>query len=143
MPQFRDRHFFGPLGCRDTDMVAMAWGAWSTAGDIARVGQMLLNRGAYGRHRFFREETFAQLLPRPLSETIGEGVGGVYGLGSTYYTDDGLGKGTFGHSAASGATLRIDPENELVIVITRNEGGRNYDKYHPQFLKAIVDGMAR
>jgi CubicO group peptidase (beta-lactamase class C family) len=52
------------------------------------------------------------------------------------------GSGTFGHGAASAATLRIDPVNDLVIVMTRNAAGTHFDKYHPQFITAVVDGLA-
>jgi hypothetical protein len=41
-----------------------------------------------------------------------------------------------------GPVVRVDPVNDLVIVMTRNTAGKNFEKYHPQFLQAIVDGMA-
>jgi CubicO group peptidase (beta-lactamase class C family) len=142
MPQFSARHLFDPLGCTNIDMLTMSWATYSAPMDIAKVGQMLLNRGAYGSKRFFSEKTFEELLPRPLSEKFGSSISTVYGLGTSAYTNEGLGKGTFGHGAASSATLRIDPENELVIVMTRNAAGQNFGKYHPQFMKAIVEGLA-
>jgi CubicO group peptidase (beta-lactamase class C family) len=143
MTAFGARHLFDPLGCTDTDMTTLSWATWSTPMDIARIGQMLLNRGAYGEHRFFSEKAFQSLLPEKLSERFGNGIDEVYGLGSSFYTNEGLGKGTFGHGAASSATLRIDPENDLVIVMTRNEAGRSFGTYHPRFLKAIVEGLDR
>jgi CubicO group peptidase (beta-lactamase class C family) len=142
-PQFAQHHLFEPLGCKNIDMTTMSWATWSTPLDIALIGQMLLNRGAYGPHRFFSDSTFEQLLPRPLSERFGSKISVTYGLGSSIYEGEGLGKGTFGHGAASAATLRIDPENELVVVMTRNDSGRNFDQYHPRFMKAIADGLAR
>ena len=43
--------------------------AFSTPMDMARFGQMLLNRGGYGGYHFFSPETFEAMMPRPLSET--------------------------------------------------------------------------
>lgn len=59
------------------------------------------------------------------------------------HCERGLGKGTFGHGAASGAILRIDPTDDLVIVMTRNAAGANFGNYHPQFIQAIADGILR
>jgi CubicO group peptidase (beta-lactamase class C family) len=142
MPRFSARHLFDPLGCTNIDMLTMSWATYSAPMDMAKIGQMLLNRGAYGSMRFFSEKTFQELLPRPLSEKFGPAITPVYGLGTNFYPNEGLGKGTYGHGAASSATLRIDPANELIIVMTRNSAGRNYENYHPQFLKAIVEGLA-
>jgi len=102
---------------------------------------MLLNRGAYGDLRFFREETFAQMLPERLTRVLGPGTQTEWGIGAVWYTEPGLGKGTFGHGAASSATLRIDPEHELVIVMTRAAGGTHFSEYHPRFLAAVVEGL--
>jgi CubicO group peptidase (beta-lactamase class C family) len=60
-----------------------------------------------------------------------------WGIGLMSYRNEGLGPGTIGHGAASGATLRIDPANDLVIVMARNSIGRNYWKYHAQFLRTV------
>jgi hypothetical protein len=50
--------------------------------------------------------------------------------------------GKLGQGAASARTLRIDPDNDLVISMTRRSAGKNFDKYHPRFLKAVAEGMA-
>ena len=42
-----------------------------------------------------------------------------------------------------GTRLHVDPENELVVVMTRNSGGTNFQKYHPRFIAAITNGIAR
>jgi len=108
---------------------------------IAKIGQMLLNKGKYGNMQFFSEETFAKMLPSKLTDVLGPDTNIERGIGVTWFDGEGLGKGTFGHGAASSATLRIDPINDLVIVMTRNTAGTNFGKYHPQFMKAIVDGI--
>ena len=142
MPQFYKRHLLAPLECSNTEVIATSGDAFSVPGDIAKIGQMLLNRGAYGQMRFFSEETFKKMLPERLTKVLGPETKIEWGIGVTWFKDEGLGAGTFGHDAASAATLRIDPVNDLVIVMTRNTAGTNFKKYHPQFIASIVDGLA-
>ena len=33
--------------------------------------------------------------------------------------------------------------NDMVIVMTRNRGGKNFNEYPPQFIRAVTDGIAR
>lgn len=141
VPQFYKQHLLGPLGCTNTHVTDTSGGARSVPLDMARIGQMLLNRGVYGGWRFFSEETFARMLPVRLTQVLGPETAIEWGIGTTWYRQDGLGEGTFGHGAASSATLRIDPANDLVIVMTRNTGGPQFGEYHPRFLAAIVEGI--
>ena len=39
--------------------------------------------------------------------------------------------------------VRIDPENNLVIVMTRNRAGMNFSKYYAGFFETIVDGLVK
>lgn len=142
LPLFYQHHLLGPLGCRDTDVTNSSWDAQSTARDIATIGQMLLNKGAYGDKRFFSEATFQQMLPIRLDK-LAAAATNEYGMGTSWFTDEGLGAGTFGHGAASSATLRIDPQNDLVVVMTRNDAGRNFGKYHGEFLRTVAACIAR
>jgi CubicO group peptidase (beta-lactamase class C family) len=141
LPLFYKHHLLDPLGCRETDIMTSSWDAQSTARDIATIGQMLLNKGAYGDKRFFSEATFQQMLPIKL-DTLAAGATNEYGMGTTWYQDEGLGEGAFGHGAASSATLRIAPEKDLVVVMTRNDAGRNFGKYHGEFLKTVAACIA-
>lgn len=141
LPNYCLNHLLKPLGCTATDVPDGGGGTTSTPLDMAKIGQMLLNKGAYGDMRFMKEETFRQMLPQNLSKLLSHPTDREYGFGVSWYKDDGLGKGTFAHGAASSATLRIDPENDMVIVMTRNSAGKNFKKYHSRFIKAIVNGM--
>ncbi|MFH1573206.1 MAG: serine hydrolase domain-containing protein [Acidobacteriota bacterium] len=141
IPRFFKRHLLTPLGCDSTDVVGTSGDANSIPLDMAKIGQLLLNRGAYGNLRFFGEEAFEQMLPRPLTDVIGHPTAQEYGLGLVWCKYDGLGEGTFCHGAASGATYRIDPENDLVIVMTRNASGKNFAKYYPAFPRAVVSAL--
>ena len=141
LPQLYWRHLLEPLGCRHTDVRSTSWDAQSIPLDIARFGQMLLNRGAYGKWRFFSEGTFQKMLPVSLKPLLGPETELEWGIGATWYRGEGLSDRTFGHGAASAATLRIDPDSELVVVMTRNAAGANFEKYHPRFIRAIADGL--
>jgi len=143
LPQFFKRHLWGPLGCEHTDAVDGSARTMSTSLDIARFGQMLLNRGAYGDMRFFSEATFEKMLPVKLAPYVHFDTDVEWGIGPVWMSDPGLSKRTLGHGAASAATLRIDLDNDLIIVMTRNTGGPQYAKYHPLFIQAIVDGLVK
>lgn len=141
IPQFYKKHLLDPLGCTNTRVTDTSGGSFSIPLDIAKIGQMLLNKGKYGNMRFFSEETFAKMLPSKLTDVLGPEAKIEWGIGVTWFNDKGLGNGTFGHGAASSATLRIDPVNDLVIVMTRNTAGKDFNKYHPQFIEDIVNGL--
>jgi CubicO group peptidase (beta-lactamase class C family) len=141
LPQFFQKHLWGPLGCAHTESTDMSARAFSTPRDIATLGQMLLNKGAYGDMRFFGEGTYRKLLPVKLAEYGKHPPEIEWGIGAVWMRDPGLGTNTFAHGAASAATFRIDPDNDLVIVMTRNRGGPAWGTYHPQFIQAIVAGL--
>jgi CubicO group peptidase (beta-lactamase class C family) len=134
-------HLLQPLQATNTQITTMAWNTHGTARDIAALGQMLLNKGTYGQWRFFGEDTFQQLLPQRLTQVLGPDAGEEYGIGSSWFRDEGLGENTFGHGAASASTLRIDPHNELVVMMARNNAGANFETYHPQFVKLVADSV--
>jgi CubicO group peptidase (beta-lactamase class C family) len=142
-PLYYKHHLLDPLGCVNTDILGCSWDARSTARDIATIAQMLLNKGAYGNMRFMREETAAQMLPVKITRLVPGDTTTEYGVGTSFFRGDGLGEGTWGHGAASSATLRIDPANDLVVVMTRDDAGRNFGAYHSQFLKLVADEIAR
>jgi len=134
-------HLLGPLGMNHTDVSGTYGNARSVPMDIAKVGQLMLNRGAYGNLRFYSEATFAKMLPQPLTKVLGRDTGWMTGIGLWLSDEPGLGRHAFGHGAASSATFIVDPDNELVLVMTRNAAGTNFSKYHPQFIRAIAEGI--
>jgi CubicO group peptidase (beta-lactamase class C family) len=142
LPNFYKHHIVDPLGLKCTDASNASYDAQSVAGDMARIGQMLLNGGAYGDQRFFSPATLQKMLPARLTRVLGPDTQVEWGIGCVWFRGEGLGEHTFGHGAASSATLRIDPDNDLVISMTRRTAGKNFDKYHPRFLKAVAEGMA-
>ena len=135
VPQFFHNHLLGPLGCDNTDVTGTHADARSVPLDMAKFGQMLLNKGAYGKHRFFKEETFKLMLPRKLTIELGPEAQKTFGFGL-----DGQ-PNRFGHGAASAATFHVDVDNELVVIMTRNKYGKNQGKYGGMFMEAIKAGM--
>lgn len=146
IPVFYWKHLLEPLGCKNTDITGTYGDAMSTPWDIATIGQMMLNKGAYGNLRFYSEETFSKMQPQSMDKVYGRDTGRVWGLGmwgDGYLNYCGFAADNFGHYAASAATFVVDPSNDLVVVMTRNTTGKNFEKYQPQFFKAILDGIAK
>ncbi|MBY0230423.1 MAG: beta-lactamase family protein [Gemmataceae bacterium] len=136
VPQAYRAFLLEPLGCTDTHVSDTHAGCRSTPLDMARFAQMLLQKGAYGGHRFFPEELFDKLmLPGPLTDLAP--VKRQFGFGL-----DGS-RTRFGHGTASGAVFHIDAERKLVWIMTRDKYGKNQDKHNGLVWKAIDEGIAK
>ena len=156
---FRE-NLFDPLNMDNTTLTGSLGGsATSTAEDWARIGQLLLNKGSYGDLQFFTPETLEVMGPQPLEKFypgVQSGVNENHPRHEMYMTagmglhlhnwekdpETGkriLGKNTIGHGASTGAILRVDYDNDLVIVVTRNRpaGG----EYKIKLYRAIVEGI--
>ncbi len=136
MPQLFEELLIEPLDLRHTRIENTYGGCHSTAEDMARIAQMLSQRGSYGGVRFFSEDTFEKMLPKKLDNLV-PGLDKEWGIGTCRLSSDGLSAKTFGHEAASGAILRIDPLNELIIVSARNRTGDNYEVYEKHSARLI------
>lgn len=135
VPLFFRNHLLDPLGCPNTTVYGTHADARSVPLDMAKFGQMLLNGGAYGSWRFFSEKTFARMLPVKLTKVLGPGAEKVFGIGLDGRPD------RFGHGAASSAMFSVDRVNDLVMIVTRNKGGTNWDKYQGRFSDAVRAGL--
>ncbi|HPO17073.1 MAG TPA: serine hydrolase [Candidatus Hydrogenedentes bacterium] len=143
LPQLYKKHLLEPLGMDHTDVTDASARTFSIPMDMAKLGQMLLNKGAYGNMRFFSEPTYEKMLPRPLSE-FWPAIGDVqWGIGTVSMKGPGLSKSAFGHGAASCATFIVDPENQLVISMTRNTAGPLFQDYQPKFIEVITAGIIK
>lgn len=151
-------HLFVPLGMTHSRISDVCHGAECTALDVAKFGQMLLNQGAYGDPLFFSKDTFQKMLPVKLRAYWPNATFDIpWGMGLTYFNErdpragkDGvpanktlLSKKTFCHGAASGAVLRVDPENEVVVTLvrTKNSEGDTYKTNLAKFLLAVDEGI--
>jgi hypothetical protein len=148
-------NLFDPLELKDTTLEEdLGFSCFSTAGDFARFGQLLLNKGSYGGLTFFSPETFNKILPKPLNRYY-PSIDKEWGIGITWmrqrHPEAGkngipknatiLGKNVIGHGSATSAILRVDLDNELVITQSRRRGGKAYGTYLTRFLTAIEEGL--
>jgi CubicO group peptidase (beta-lactamase class C family) len=83
-----------------------AGGLFSTAGDMARFGQMLLRGGELDGHRVLSEASVAEMCRRQTPESVKE----RYGLGLA------VGDDVYGHGGAYATQLEILPSRNLVLV---------------------------
>jgi len=119
LPMLFQECLLRPLGAEHTIIEGTSWDCTSTCLDMARIGQMLLNRGSYGEYEFFSKKSFAKMLPIKLSG-IAPGVTAEWGIG----LHGPAGGPTIGHGGSSGALLHIDLKHDLLYVIAQNTPGK-------------------
>lgn len=95
-------------------------GLFSSAHDLAKVMQMLLNFGEYGGRRYFDPQTILEFTTTQFEENRrGLGFDKKEPAGNGPTSDYCSGK-TFGHSGFTGTGAWVDPEYELVYVFLSN-----------------------
>ena len=150
-------NFFDPLGADSTiHDEDLAFGCNTTAGDLALVGQLLLNKGSYGELEFFAPTVFEQMQPRRLDEFY-PGVRGESGIGlgwsRDWHPDAGegdiaddatiFGPNVIGHGSATSCVLRVVLDQDLIIVQTRRRGGRAFYDNLGKMLLAVEEGLVQ
>jgi CubicO group peptidase (beta-lactamase class C family) len=145
LPELYRKHLFDPLGCKDTQANFTSYGSESTPMDLARIGQMALNGGAYGSLRFFSPATLAKMMPIPGKDRLDPKDPSIrWGVGIKQFDIDGFSEKAFGHPGATGSCLVIDPAHDLVVAMTRfEEGGRFVDflKKKSVIYKAVLESI--
>ncbi|GAC1669114.1 MAG: serine hydrolase domain-containing protein [Candidatus Acidiferrum sp.] len=109
-------------------------GLFSTAEDIARFYQMMLNRGSFRGKRILRPETVAEMTRKQTGELIAR-PGMPWGLGFSVVEDPGkmdansvLSPGSFGHGGAFSTQSWADPAKNLIwVVMFQRDGKGNPD----------------
>jgi beta-N-acetylhexosaminidase len=96
-------------------------GLFSTANDLAKLCQMLLQEGYYGGYRYYRPET-VRLFTKKQFETSKRGLGwdrpvlsDNNGVTSVYASQK-----TFGHTGFTGTCIWMDPEFNVVYIFLSN-----------------------
>jgi CubicO group peptidase (beta-lactamase class C family) len=147
---FRLMHenFLDPLGASQVRLNDLGFTAECSAEDLARIGQLMLNRGSYGDIEFFSSETFEQMLPHKASEVCPElaMTDWEYGWGLSWERDINQGKtilsrNTIGHGALSSTVFRVDLENDLIIAIPRAGSGKENGKHLTCFLSMVRESL--
>jgi len=141
-PAFCRKHLLEPLGCRHTQPGNTAAGVLTTTGDLAIIGQMTLNGGAYGSWRFLQEQTVRQFAPQAGRERIGPDKGIRWGIGTKLYDSDALSAAAFGHPGANGDFILVDPARDLVATMLRWSEGRDYMAFRARLFAMIYEGIA-
>jgi beta-N-acetylhexosaminidase len=94
-------------------------GLFSTAPDLAKFCQMLLNGGSYAHERILRRATVTQFTtPQPLSSgtrTLGWAVPTEGGSSGHFFSGH-----SFGHTGFTGTSIWIDPDQQLFVVLLTN-----------------------
>src|SRR5262249_53573703 len=104
-----------------------AGGLFSTATDVCRFCQMMLNGGTLDGHKVLTPEAVKEMTTRQTAASLKES----YGLGLS------VGGGTFGHGGAFATNMTVDPKRGLVYVYMIQHAGFPGDgaKAHEVFRK--------
>lgn len=95
-------------------------GLFSTASDLAKYAQMLINGGQLGDVRVLREETVA-LMRKPIEVASGlRALGWDVRTGYSSNRGDLFSDQAFGHGGFTGTAIWIDPELELFVIFLSN-----------------------
>jgi CubicO group peptidase (beta-lactamase class C family) len=108
-----------------------AGGLFSTASDVGRFCQMVLNGGKFEGKRYLSKDAVKQMA----TTQIGDPAKGGYGLG--WSTQGG---GVFGHGGAQATNMTIDPQHGLITVFMVQHAGfpKDGDKAHAAFQKTAL-----
>ncbi len=112
-------------------------GLFSTADDLSRYAQMILNRGTLGERRVLLAETVNEMIQR---REIGNAGGRAYGfdVDSPYSSSRGLRfarRTTITHTGYTGTMMTIDPVNKVYVIFLTN-------RVHPKDVRGIT-GLRR
>lgn len=135
----------------------MGSGAHLRAIDLARLGQLILNRGRYGDYVLYREPTAELLLPVAYEEHF-PGLApnqADYGLGIHWADEPHPRAGedeipedavvpsrrTLGHGSFSGSIFRVDLEHEIVIAMGRFASGEKHREHLRELLATVSEAI--
>lgn len=97
-------------------------GLFSTAQDLARFCQMMLNGGSLDGVQIFRPETIAQMtsVQSPEGKTDVRGLG--WDIQSTYSSVKGsaFSDASYGHTGFTGTSIWIDPQTQSYLILLTN-----------------------
>jgi len=96
-------------------------GLFSDANDLAKVGQMLLQRGYYGGIQYYKPETVDLFITKQY-HTSRRGLGWDKPVQSDWNSPTSIyaSPETFGHTGFTGTCIWVDPEFDLVYVFLSN-----------------------
>lgn len=121
---FRNSQLIGYVhdqGAAMANGVAGHAGLFSTAGDLAIYGQMLLNKGTYGGETYFQPET-VEKYTRQHSDKSRRGLGFDRWDPDmkNEYPSKLASPATFGHTGYTGTAIWMDPQENLIYIFLSN-----------------------
>jgi CubicO group peptidase (beta-lactamase class C family) len=132
----------------DTRLFSAAGGLFSTAADYIRFCQMLLNNGELDGRRLVSRKTIELMTARhsdpiPLSFLSGQ----YFGLGVAVQKDDGdsgliSSPGAYGWSGAYNTYFRIDPKEQLILVLLVQRSPANNLQIQYGFQNVVMQAIA-
>jgi len=132
--------------------VAAHAGLFSTATDLAVLGQLLVNGGEYNGTRLLGEATVRRMLTnvnggKPAIDADRPGRSATHGLGVELDQPWFMGRLaaplTFGHTGFTGTSLLVDPNRRVVLVLLTNRAHPNWSWGNPDKPRAAVaDALA-
>ncbi|RLK59889.1 serine hydrolase [Actinokineospora cianjurensis] len=119
-------------------------GVFSTAEDLAVLGQTILNGGTYRGKRILREATVREMLTNHNAAYPGNAHGLGFELDQRWYMGGLAGPRTAGHTGFTGTSLVLDPASRSIAVLLTN-------RVHPvrtngsinSAREALASGLAR
>jgi len=109
-------------------------GLFSTALDLARFAQMMLNKGTLGDTTLFKAETIelftrrANLPDSTSSRCLGWDSPSETSSGGVY-----LSPNSFGHTGFTGTSIWIDPDNQMFVILLTNAVHPNRSYKYPNY----------
>jgi CubicO group peptidase (beta-lactamase class C family) len=119
-------------------------GVFSTARDLAVLGQAILNGGTYNGHRILRPATVERMLTDYNTEFPGDAHGLGFELDQRWYMGALSSPRTAGHTGFTGTTLVLDPMSRSIAVLLTNRvhPSRDWGSINPA-RRAVADGLAQ
>ncbi|MEU5949008.1 serine hydrolase domain-containing protein [Micromonospora sp. NPDC047465] len=122
-------------------------GIFSTAAEVAVIGQLLLNGGIHNGTRILSEEITRQMLtnvntglpavdPERPNRTSAHGLGVV--LDQPWFMGRLSSPRTFGHTGFTGTSLVVHPDRRMVLVLLTNRAHPNWSWANPDPIRVAV-----
>ncbi|MFG3421753.1 serine hydrolase domain-containing protein [Micromonospora sp. NPDC048063] len=122
-------------------------GIFSTAAEVAVIGQLLLNGGIHNGTRILSEEITRQMLtnvntglpavdPERPNRTAAHGLGVV--LDQPWFMGRLSSPRTFGHTGFTGTSLVVHPDRRVVLVLLTNRAHPNWSWANPDPVRVAV-----
>ncbi len=148
-------HFFDPLEFENAYILTQGTSSELRVIDLAKVAQLMANKGSYGAKQFFSSDTFERLRPVKLQQlypsvnsTVEKGIGltkRIYRDKEAEPNEEGvhptiLQDTMLGHGSATASILMVGEENGLIVTAARANSGKKAHEWTSKILKVLRDG---